>query len=84
MCVCFSDREEKKDYSKIKITDAVYSGEETVAAISGWSWLVLSITLLFWVFRSIKVLYHAVQYWDVKKFYNTALKIADVRRMTID
>lgn len=70
--------EEKKDYSKIKITDTLYSLEETISAISGWSWLMLSITVLFWVFRSIKVLYHAIQYWDVKKFYNTALKIADV------
>lgn len=56
----------------------MYSLEETISAISGWSWLMLSITVLFWVFRSIKVLYHAIQYWDVKKFYNTALKIADV------
>lgn len=56
----------------------MYTAEQTLSAISAWSWVMLSITLLFWVFRSIKVMYHAVQYWDVKKFYNTALKIADV------
>lgn len=71
-------RDEKKDYNKIKITDAVNTVDELVSAISGWSWLMLIIATLFWVFRSIKVLYHSVQYWDVKKFYNTVLKIADV------
>lgn len=71
-------RDEKKDFNKIKIHDALNSLDEAISAISGWSWLMLSIATLFWVFRSIKVLSHAVQYWDVKKFYNTVLKIADV------
>lgn len=40
--------------------------------------MILVLASLFWFFRLIKVAYHAVQYWDIKKFYNTALKIADV------
>lgn len=42
------------------------------------SWIILSIAMLFWQFRTIKVIYHALQYYDIKKFYNSALKIDDV------
>lgn len=71
-------RDTKTDITKITISDSVYTCSECVSSISGWSWLVLTLAILFWVFRLIKVVYHSVQYWDVKKFYNTALKIDDV------
>lgn len=72
------NRDTKIDRTKITIDDSFYPGSECLASISGWSWVVLGLAALFWVFRLIKVVYHAVQYWDIKKFYNTALKIGDV------
>lgn len=49
-----------------------------MSTLTGLSWILLSLAALYWVFRLIKCCYHAVQFWDVKKFYNTALKIEDV------
>ena len=35
------------------------------------------ISTLFWLTRAFAVLHHIIQYWDIKCFYNTALKISD-------
>lgn len=64
---------------KVKIDDALYSTSECVASMGGFTWIALTLSALFWLFRLIKVLYHFVQYWDIKLFFNIALKIEDVR-----
>merc|ERR1719186_2520314 len=35
------------------------------------------ISILFWLTRLIVVIYHVFQFWDIKCFYNSALKIPD-------
>ena len=37
------------------------------------------ISVLFWLTRLIVVIYHVFQFWDIKCFYNSALKIPDSR-----
>ena len=36
------------------------------------------ISILFWITRVIAVLHHMFQFWDIKCFYNSALKIEDL------
>merc|ERR1719392_304843 len=39
--------------------------------------LFVFISVLFWLTRLIVVIYHVFQFWDIKCFYNSALKIPD-------
>jgi len=39
--------------------------------------LFVLISVLFWLTRLIVVIYHVFQFWDIKCFYNSALKIPD-------
>lgn len=73
----FVYRDVQLNSTKVKLQDAVYP-IQSMQPISGWSWFVISLAILFWIFRLFKVITHAIQYWDIKKFYNTALKIMDV------
>jgi hypothetical protein len=70
---------EGRNQTKITLADTTYPAAQCVSKFSGSTWIVLSFSLLFWIFRLIKVLYHFVQYYDIKLFFNTALKIDDVR-----
>jgi len=36
------------------------------------------VAVIFWILRAVKVMYHLFQFWDIKQFFNTALKINDV------
>lgn len=42
-----------------------------------FTWTCILIASIFWLLRVIKVLYHFVQFWDIKSFFNVALKIRD-------
>lgn len=75
---CFAFREVTLDHPKVTLDDVICSTGECLATFSGFTWFSLMLSALFWAFRLIKVLYHIVQYWDIKKFFNTALKIDDV------
>jgi autophagy-related protein 9 len=41
------------------------------------TWISILVASIFWFLRLIKVLYHIVQFWDIKSFFNIALKIED-------
>ncbi|GAB0087793.1 Autophagy-related protein 9 [Sergentomyia squamirostris] len=62
---------------KVTIPDVLMSGSKCVATFGAWTWTALTLSVLFWFFRLIKVLYHFIQFWDIKLFFNTALKIDD-------
>ncbi|XP_067005756.1 autophagy-related protein 9A isoform X2 [Anabrus simplex] len=62
---------------KISLGDAVISTDVCVASLGLISWICISVAIVFWCLRAIKVLYHLVQFWDIKAFFNTALKIND-------
>lgn len=64
--------------TKVTLNDIFYTSGECMETMSFKSWLLLLLAGLYFFFRVIKCFYHAVQYWDIKKFYNTALKIEDV------
>jgi Autophagy protein ATG9 len=64
--------------TKVTLEDIAYPADVCLASFSGYTWLALAFSLLFWIFRLLKVLYHFVNYYDIKKFYNNALKIEDV------
>ncbi|XP_037038233.1 autophagy-related protein 9A isoform X2 [Bradysia coprophila] len=63
--------------TKVTLDDVMYPVGECISSITATSWIILFIAMLFWQFRTIKVIYHALQYYDIKKFYNSALKIDD-------
>ncbi|EZA55900.1 Autophagy-related protein 9A [Ooceraea biroi] len=65
------------DYNKFY--DAIMCGSfgECLALISPWYWCLLVVAALFFILQMFKVLYHVSQYWEIKMFFNTALKIAD-------
>lgn len=45
------------------------------------TYVILVAALLFFLWRTIRVVYQIANYADIKKFYNTALKIDDVGSM---
>lgn len=41
------------------------------------TWICIVVATIFWSLRAVKVLYHLTQFWDIKLFFNNALKIQD-------
>lgn len=77
--VLFRDDPAFVNKPKITISDVLLPTAECVDTLGGFTWIALSLTAVFWMFRLIKVIYHTIQYWDIKMFFNTALKVEDVR-----
>lgn len=50
---------------------------ECVSLIVTWYWCLLVVAAIFFILQFLKVLYHMTQYWEIKSFFNTALKVAD-------
>ncbi|KAJ8871308.1 hypothetical protein PR048_027625 [Dryococelus australis] len=63
--------------SKITFNDAVLSSQECVASFGAITWIGILVAVIFWFLRAVKVVYHLFQFWDIKIFFNTALKIND-------
>ena len=64
--------------TKVSLTDALLGLGECSDELGFWTVTALFLSGLFWTFRLMKVFYHFVQFWDIKMFFNTALKIDDV------
>ncbi|KAG8236438.1 hypothetical protein J437_LFUL016965 [Ladona fulva] len=64
--------------NKVSLADAVIPAGECLANLDGVTWICILVAFIFWVLRAIKVLYHLFQFWEIKSFFNTALKIDDV------
>ena len=64
-----------KDGHKITLMDVVKS--VSFGDMRFLTQVFILISILFWLTRAFAVLHHVVQYWDIKCFYNTALKISD-------
>jgi autophagy-related protein 9 len=65
-------------HQKISLSDAVLPTNECVANLGALTWVCLLVAVIFWILRAVKVMYHLFQFWDIKQFFNTALKINDV------
>lgn len=62
----------------ISIDEIIKPVNQCLSSIHLFSWFLIFLSTLFWIFRVVRFFYHAVQYYDIKKFYNSALKIDDV------
>ncbi|XP_077282174.1 autophagy-related protein 9 [Temnothorax americanus] len=58
-------------------SDAVICMGDCIKSISSFYWSLLVVATIFFVLQFLKVLYHLTQFWEIKMFFNTALKIAD-------
>lgn len=64
--------------TKVSISDAILPADECIANLEVFEWTVLTVGMLVWILRVIKVTYNLYKYHDVRNFYNTALNIKDV------
>ena len=62
---------------KVKITDAFLPPKKCSQSMGLVTWIFISIASIFWILRLIKCVYHLTQFWDIKLFFNNALKIED-------
>ncbi|KAL2711532.1 autophagy-related protein 9A isoform X1 [Vespula squamosa] len=74
--VLFKDKMVNKP-QKISINDAILSTGECTASMGLITWICILVATIFWILRAVKVLYHLTQFWDIKLFFNIALKIED-------
>lgn len=70
-----NDPTRPKDSGKLFISDVIEL--KSFAEFTFLTKCFVLISALFWVTRAIVVMYHVFQFWDIKCFYNTALRISD-------
>ncbi|XP_011881289.1 PREDICTED: autophagy-related protein 9A [Vollenhovia emeryi] len=58
-------------------SDAIIGIGDCVKTISSFYWSLLVVATIFFILQFLKGLYHLSQFWEIKMFFNTALKIAD-------
>ncbi|XP_046420102.1 autophagy-related protein 9A isoform X1 [Neodiprion fabricii] len=75
--ILFRDNITNNTSHKTSINDAIYSPSKCAASMGLITWLCILVAVIFWMLRAVKVLYHLTQFWDIKQFFNTALKIED-------
>lgn len=62
---------------KTTISDVIVSSSECLASMGPFTWICLLVAAISWILRLLKVVYHCMQFWDIKQFFNIALKIPD-------
>jgi len=65
-------------HQKVSLSDAVIPTKKCIANLDALTWVCILVAVIFWILRAVKVMYHLFQFWDIKQFFNTALKINDV------
>ncbi|KZC08899.1 PREDICTED: autophagy-related protein 9A [Dufourea novaeangliae] len=75
--VLFKDKVTNSTSHKTSINDAILPTSKCTASMGLVTWICISVAAIFWILRAVKVLYHLTQFWDIKSFFNTALKIED-------
>ncbi|XP_011304017.1 autophagy-related protein 9A isoform X2 [Fopius arisanus] len=75
--ILFKDKLIENNSHKTTIADAILSSKEIIDSMGLVTWLCILVAGIFWILRLVKVLYHLTQFWDIKNFFNVALKIAD-------
>jgi hypothetical protein len=81
-CSASRDNVNATVHQKISVSDAVLPTSEWIAHLGALTWVCILVAVIFWALRAIKVIYHLFQFWDIKQFFNTALKINDVSTRT--
>uniref|UniRef100_A0ABK9N763 Autophagy-related protein 9 n=1 Tax=Glossina morsitans morsitans TaxID=37546 RepID=A0ABK9N763_GLOMM len=65
------------NHSRVAINDVIYPVDKCLESFGSMTYLILIISALYFFIRTVKFFYNITQYWDIKKFYNTALNIGD-------
>ncbi|XP_014257003.1 autophagy-related protein 9A [Cimex lectularius] len=63
--------------TKVALSDVIYTKDVCVEHMGVFWWTVIILAVVFWLIRLVRVLLHVFHFWDVKAFFNTALKISD-------
>lgn len=77
-CSASRDNVNATVHQKVSVSDAVLPTSECIANLGAITWVCILVAVIFWALRAVKVIYHLFQFWDIKQFFNTALKINDV------
>jgi len=67
----------KKHGEKVLLKDVIIPLGECAATFSFKTWVFLTVAVSLWLWKLLAVGYQVFQYWDIKSFYNQALKIDD-------
>jgi autophagy-related protein 9 len=67
----------KKNITKVTINDVLYSSSQCHDRFNIWTYSLILIASIFWVFRAITIFFHIMHNKDIKSFFNVALKIDD-------
>jgi autophagy-related protein 9 len=81
VCLFFFSRDSVNNSTvrqKVSLGDAVIPADECVASLGLVTWVCILVAAIFWILRAVKVMYHLFQFWDIKQFFNSALRIHDV------
>ncbi|XP_022242594.1 autophagy-related protein 9A-like [Limulus polyphemus] len=76
--VLFKDVQPKHNITvgnKITLADAIVPAGQCIAGFSPTIVICLLVSLVFWLLRVVKVVYHFFQYMEIRAFYSSALKI---------
>ncbi|KAL5276671.1 ATG9A family protein [Megaselia abdita] len=81
--ILFGDKPASKEPNTTSVTNKVTIGDvikpygKCVSEFAFTTYVILVAAFLFFLWRTIRVVYQMANYADIKKFYNTALKIDD-------
>ncbi|KAK9869586.1 hypothetical protein WA026_003337 [Henosepilachna vigintioctopunctata] len=75
--ILFKDKPLMNNATKVTINDVVLPLHQMLNRIGFWVWLILVIALFYGLGKVIRATLHAKHFYDMKQFYNTALKIDD-------
>lgn len=62
---------------KLSFPDIILPLNEVYNNLATTAWILLILSLIFFIFKCISKFYQMILSWDIKQFYNTALAIAD-------
>lgn len=63
--------------NKVTLPDAIFPRDQCFQRIqeNGWIIFLLVMAAIFWLYRLVKVICNMLSYWEIRTFYNKALKI---------
>ncbi|XP_072376998.1 autophagy-related protein 9A [Diabrotica undecimpunctata] len=69
--------EEVRNHTKVTLDEIIYPVGQTVGNFSYFTWFLVIIAIAFLLFMLVLRFYQTFHFWDIKQFYNTALKVND-------
>lgn len=75
--LCRRREEIKPNITKVTINDVLFTSSQCHDRFTFWTYALIVTAVIFWIFRAITVFFHIIHNWDIKSFFNVALKIDD-------